>query len=81
MDPRHPQTRSTPPTRGLDPPEPAWQDYYAEAARRRRARRRTQPRSQREVIKRRDRIQTVLMVTSVALLGVLFVIFHRVLSP
>jgi hypothetical protein len=81
MEPRRPHSGSTPATRRLDPPEPAWQEYYAEAARRRRARRHTHRTSQREAIRRRNRIQTVLMVSSFALLGLLFAIFQRVLTP
>jgi hypothetical protein len=64
----------------IDPSSPAWQKYYAEAARRRRAQRKLRTRSLSETRKHQKRIEATLLVGSIALLGILTLIFHAVLT-
>ena len=63
-----------------DPSSPAWQKYYADASRRRRANRKFLPRSPSEDRKRRQRIETVALAVSVVFLCALMAIFHAVLT-
>jgi hypothetical protein len=73
MDTRHrPET---------DPSSPAWQKYYADASRRRRAeRRRLGRKTHVDLRKRRRAIEAMFMIGSVLFLGVLTAIFHSVLT-
>jgi hypothetical protein len=66
-----------------DPSSPAWQKYYADASRRRRAMRKRYPnllQRPQDIRRRKRRLEVVFAACSVAFLGALTAIFHSLLS-
>ena len=66
-----------------DPSSPAWQKYYADASRRRRAMRKRHPKRLRrpqDIRRRRRYVELAFAACSVAFLGALTAIFHSLLS-
>jgi hypothetical protein len=63
----------------VDPSSPAWQKYYADAARRRRTHRKQLRRVQEER-KRRHSLETLFIIGSLVVLGAMTAFFHSVLT-